>query len=559
MNSDTNMSDMTIDPVTLAILKGRLEQIADEMDATLFRSAFNPIIAEAHDASHGIYDAETGETLIQGKSGLPIFVGVMAFAVKAVIDKVAKDGGLVEGDLFIFNDPYDGGTHLSDFRLVKPLFRDGKVFCYLASVGHWHDVGGNVPGNYNPEATESFQEGMLIPPVKLFESGQMKQDIVDILLANSRQPNSLYGDLNGQINALDLGEKRVHELLDQYSENDVAKALKLLRERADMMMRDHIQSLPDGTYSVDDFLDNDGVSDTPLQLSVDLIIKGDELTFDFSRSSQACAGPVNISRSTTIAATYVALKHIFTDVPANAGVMRAVNFVIPEDSFLSVRAPKPVGGYTETILRLIDVTFQAFQHIAPDRVNGCAYGTINALSIAGHRENGSRWVMFSFFGGGHGGHPQGDGLNHGNAPISTATIPPLEILEAAYPVAFSQWALRPNSGGNGKYRGGLGAIYEIELLDNEATVFLFGERGKYAPKGVVQGGDGAKNRFFYETDDGFKEPELLSKITGVHIKKGQRLRLETPGGGGYGDPADRHPDAIAHDLNEAYIVEPGDE
>jgi len=553
------MSDKTIDPVTLAILKGRLEQIADEMDATLFRSAFNPIIAEAHDASHGIYDAETGETLIQGKSGLPIFVGVMAFAVKAVIDKVAKDGGLVEGDVFIFNDPYDGGTHLSDFRLVKPLFRHGKVFCYLASVGHWHDVGGNVPGNYNPEATESFQEGMLIPPVKLFEAGQMKQDIVDILLANSRQPNSLYGDLNGQINALDLGEKRVHELLDQYSENDVAEALKLLRERADMMMRNHIQSLPDGTYSVDDFLDNDGVSDTPLQLSVDLIIKGDELTFDFSRSSQACAGPVNISRSTTIAATYVALKHIFTDVPANAGVMRAVNFVIPTDSFLSVRAPKPVGGYTETILRLIDVTFQAFQTIAPERVNGCAYGTINALSIAGHRENGSRWVMFSFFGGGHGGHPNGDGLNHGNAPISTATIPPLEILEAAYPIAFTQWALRPNSGGAGKHRGGLGAIYEIELLDKEATVFLFGERGKYAPKGVVNGGDGAKNRFFYETDDGFKEPELVSKITGVHIKQGQRLRLETPGGGGYGDPADRNPDAIAHDVTESYIVELGNE
>jgi len=559
MSKNTSMSDKTIDPVTLAILKGRLEQIADEMDATLFRSAFNPIIAEAHDASHGIYDAETGETLIQGKSGLPIFVGVMAFAVKAVIDKVAKDGGLVEGDVFIFNDPYDGGTHLSDFRLVKPLFRHGKVFCYLASVGHWHDVGGNVPGNYNPEATESFQEGMLIPPVKLFEAGQMKQDIVDILLANSRQPNSLYGDLNGQINALDLGEKRVHELLDQYSENDVAEALKLLRERADMMMRNHIQSLPDGTYSVDDFLDNDGVSDTPLQLSVDLIIKGDELTFDFSRSSQACAGPVNISRSTTIAATYVALKHIFTDVPANAGVMRAVNFVIPKDSFLSVRAPKPVGGYTETILRLIDVTFQAFQTIAPERVNGCAYGTINALSIAGHRENGSRWVMFSFFGGGHGGHPNGDGLNHGNAPISTATIPPLEILEAAYPIAFTQWALRSNSGGAGKHRGGLGAIYEIELLDKEATVFLFGERGKYAPKGVVNGGDGAKNRFFYETDDGFKEPELVSKITGVHIKQGQRLRLETPGGGGYGDPADRNPDAIAHDVTESYIVELGNE
>ena len=548
-----------MDPVTLAILKGRLEQIADEMDATLFRSAFNPIIAEAHDASHGIYDGETGETLIQGKSGLPIFVGVMAFAVKAVIDKVAREGGLNEGDVFIFNDPYDGGTHLSDFRLVKPIFRDGKVFCYLASVGHWHDVGGNVPGNYNPEATESFQEGMLIPPVKLFDSGVMRKDIVDILSANSRLPNSLYGDLNGQINALDLGEERLHNLLDEFSEGNVATALRLLRARAEKMMRDHLSNLPDGTISVEDYLDNDGVHDTPLKLAVDMTIKGDALSIDFSRSSEACAGPVNISRSTTIAATYVALKHIFTDVPANAGVLQPVEFIIPEDSFLSVKAPKPVGGYTETILRLIDVMFQAFQHAAPEKVNGCAYGTINALSISGYRDQGKRWVMFSFFGGGHGGHPEGDGLNHGNAPISTATIPPLEILEAAYPVMFTEWGLRPDSGGEGKHRGGLGAVYEIELLEEEATAFLFGERGKFAPQGVVGGDAGACNRFYYDSDDadavdGVKLPPLVSKITGIRLKKGQRVRLETPGGGGYGKASDRPKAMRERDLQQGYVT-----
>ena len=547
-----------LDPVTLAILKGRLEQIADEMDATLFRSAFNPIIAEAHDASHGIYDGVTGETLVQGKSGLPIFVGVMAFAVKAVIDKVDQEGGLAEGDVFIFNDPYDGGTHLSDFRLVKPVFRNGEVFCYLASVGHWHDVGGNVPGNYNPEATESFQEGMLIPPVKLFEAGVMRKDIVDILSANSRLPNSLYGDLNGQVNALDLGEERLAALLDEYGEDDVATALKLLRERAEVMMRDHLAELPDGTVSVEDFLDNDGVSDTPLKLAIDLTISDDRVIIDFSRSSPACAGPVNISQSTTIAATYVALKHIFTDVPANAGVLQPVEFIIPEESFLSVKAPKPVGGYTETILRLIDVMFQAFQHVTPERVNGCAYGTINALSISGHRGNGARWVMFSFFGGGHGGHPEGDGLNHGNAPISTATIPPLEILEAAYPVQFTQWALRPDSGGTGKHRGGLGAVYEIELLEESATAFLFGERGKFAPRGVVGGGDGATNCFVYESPDGEKQsPELVSKITGVRMKKGQRLRLETPGGGGYGDAAERPSELTEQDLRQGYVTGKG--
>ncbi|MDB4051752.1 hydantoinase B/oxoprolinase family protein, partial [Planktomarina sp.] len=334
------MSEIKMDPVTLAILKGRLEQIADEMDATLFRSAFNPIIAEAHDASHGIYDAITGETLVQGKSGLPIFVGVMAFAVKAVIDKVARDGGLEDGDVYIFNDPYDGGTHLSDFRLVKPIYRNGEVFCYLASVGHWHDVGGNVPGNYNPEATECFQEGMLIPPVKLFSAGVLNSDIVDILSSNSRLPNSLYGDMNGQINALDLGKQRLNDLLDHYGEDNIKKALSLLKMRADRMMRDHLSALPNGTISVEDFLDNDGVNDVALRLAVDMTIEDERLIIDFSRSSPACAGPVNISRSTTIAASYVALKHIFTDVPANAGVLQPVDFIIPEDSFLSVRAPK---------------------------------------------------------------------------------------------------------------------------------------------------------------------------------------------------------------------------
>ncbi len=542
-----------IDPVTLAVLKGRLEQIADEMDATLFRSAFNPIIAEAHDASHGLYHATTGETLVQGKSGLPIFVGAMSFAVQAVIKKAARDGDLADGDTYIFNDPYDGGTHLSDFRLVRPFFRDGEVFCYLASVGHWHDVGGNVPGNYNPVATECFQEGMLIPPVKLFVKGVLRQDIVDILAANSRLPGSLYGDLMGQINALDLGMRRMAALLDEYGGAIVSQAMGELKARAAKLMAANIADLPDGTYSAEDWLDNDGIEDRPLKIALDLTISGDRMTLDFSRSATACAGPVNIARSTAVASVYVALKHVFTDVPANGGVMEPVETIIPGDSLLSVKAPKPVGGYTETILRIIDVVFCAIAQVAPERVNGCAYGTINALSLAGHRRDGRRWVMFSFFGGGHGGHPQGDGLNHGNAPISTATIPPAEILEAAYPVMFTQWALRPDSGGPGWHRGGLGAIYEIELLEEQADVFLFGERGRFAPPGVIGGEPGALNVFSYEQDDGFHTPPMASKMVGIHIRKGQHLRLETPGGGGYGAPHDRPPEAVARDVARGFV------
>ena len=543
-----------IDPVTLAVLNGRLEQIADEMDATLFRSAFNPIIAEAHDASHGLYDGKTGETLVQGKSGLPIFVGAMSFAVKAVIEKAEKDGDMCEGDVYIFNDPYDGGTHLSDFRLVKPIYRNGSVFCFIASVGHYHDVGGNVPGNYNPAATESFQEGVLIPPVKLYEKGKLRQDIIDIMLANSRLPGSLYGDLNGQINALELGLNRINELLDEYGDDVVLNAMSELRRRANKLMQSYIGELPDGVYEAVDWLDNDGIIDVPLKLVLKIRVARNQMTLDFSGSSPACLGPVNISRSTTIAACYVAMKHVFPEVPANSGVLDSIKFIIPEESILSVKAPRPVGGYTETILRLIDLVFQAMAEAAPELTNGCAYGTINALSLAGYREDGRRWVMFSFFGGGHGGHPKGDGLNHGNAPISTATIPPLEILEAAYPVMFRQWALRADSGGAGKNRGGLGAVYEIELLEKSAEGFIFGERAKHAPPGVLGGKSAALNKFYFEQSEGDLTPPMGSKMVGIQLINGQAVRLESPGGGGYGDPLLRSIDAVTEDIRLGYIT-----
>jgi N-methylhydantoinase B len=545
----------TFDPVTLAVLKGRLEQIADEMDATLFRSAFNPIIAEARDASHGLYHAETGDTLVQGKAGLPIFVGAMAFAVRAVIEKAKRDGDLADGDVYIFNDPYDGGTHLSDFKLVRPFFRGGKVFCYLASVGHWHDVGGNVPGNYNPAAVECFQEGMLIPPVKLFAKGEMRRDVIDIVTANTRLPKSAYGDLNGQINALDLGVRRLTALLDESGEDTVAEGMAQLRRRADLLMRANLAELPDGTYSAEDFLDNDGIKDEPLKIALDLTVAGDTLTFDFSRSSPACQGPLNIARSTAIASCYVALKHVFSEVPANAGVLDPIRFVIPDGSLLAATWPRPVGGYTETILRMIDVVFVALAQAMPGRLTGCAYGTINALSLAGHRRNGQRWVMFSFFGGGHGGHADGDGLNHGNAPISTATIPPVEVLEAAYPVMFTQWALRPDSGGAGRHRGGLGAIYEIELLEEQADLFLFGERGRYAPPGVEGGSAAARDEFAVLRKDGGREsPPMASKWLGVTLKRGDRVRLASPGGGGFGPPAERDEADIRRDIARGYVT-----
>ena len=543
----------TIDPITLAVLAGRMEQIADEMDATLFRAAFNPIIAEAHDASHGLYHAGSGDTLVQGKSGLPIFVGVMSFAVKAVIDKAAADGDLQDGDIYIFNDAHMGGTHLSDMRLVRPYYHDGEVFCYLASVGHWHDVGGAVPGNYNPAATEAFQEAFVLPPVKLARAGVVQQDIIDILLRNTRLPQSAQGDLNGQLGALDLGVKRMDDLLAEYGANTVRAALDALSDRAETLMRAELDGLPDGRWEATDFLDNDGITDVALPIKVALEVTGDRMVLDFEGTAPVTAGPVNIALPTAVATAYVAIKHIFPDLPANAGVMRPIEVRVPEGSLLSAEFPAPVGGYTETILRMIDVIFSAAAQAAPERVVANAYGTINALSIAGKRKNGAPWVMFSFYGGGHGGSVESDGLNHGNAPISTATIPPLEILEAAYPVMFRQWALRPDSAGAGTHRGGLGAVYEIELLEESAEAFLFGERGRFAPQGVAGGAQGGVNQFHYEQSDGWHQPPLASKMRGIRLKKGQAVRLETPGGGGYGRAADRAPSAVARDVALGFL------
>ncbi len=396
---------------------------------------------------------------------------------------------------------------------------------------------------------------MRIPPVKFIRQGKIDEDMIDILSANSRSARSNYGDLNGQLNALALGERRLSELLDDYGDDDDRRSLRrVLAPRRGADAREP-RAIPDGVYTFEDYLDNDGVSDAPLKIALDMTIAGDEMTLDFSRSSPPCAGPLNIAYSTAAACCYVALKHVFPDVPANAGCLAPIRFVIPETTLLGVIAPKPVGGYTETILRVIGVVFGAIAQASPERAISGPFGTINALSLAGQRDDGSRFVMFSFFGGGLGATPGGDGLSHGNNPISMATIPPVEILEASYPVMFTQWALRPDSAGPGRWRGGLGAIYEIEALaETGADVFLLGERGKFPPFGTAGGGAAALNRFVFDTPDGPRSPPLASKIVDVKIRKGERIRLETPGGGGFGPPRSANPE-VARDVRLGYVSE----
>ncbi len=541
------MSSADLDPVTLAVIRGRLEQLVDEMDATLFRAAFSPVIAEARDGSHGVYDVD-GETVAMGKQGLPVFIGAMSYATKAAIERANADGGPKDGDIYLLNDPYVGATHLNDIKLVKPIFRDGELFCYLASVGHWLDVGGNVPGNYNPTATDIMQEGVRIPPVKLADRGAINQDIVDILLANARLPRSNYGDLNAQLGALDLGTARLHDLLDSFGDDVVAAAMEEISRRASRQMRALISELPDGIYSFEDHIDNDGRSDEPLKVALDLTVDGETLTLDFSRSAPACAGPLNVSRATTIAASFVALKHVFHEVPTSGGCLEPIRFVIPEGSILAAEPPAPVSGYTENIMRTIDVIFGALAKAAPERANAACFATVNALLMSGKRDNGSKFILFTFFGGGLGGNPEGDGLSHGNAPIGMANIPPAEILEAAYPACVTRWGLRQDSGGPGRNRGGLGAIYEFEMLAEEADLVVFGERARFPAFGILGGGSGAPNRIVYQQDDGEHSPHRTAKLSGVVLRKGQCVRIESPGGGGYGPPGDRPLEAIARDV-----------
>ncbi len=542
------MSNPAIDPVTLAVIRGRLEQIVDEMDATLFRAAFSPVIAEARDGSHGIYHARNGETVAMGKRGLPVFIGAMSYATKAAMARAQEDGGPAEGDIYLLNDPYDGATHLNDIKLIKPFFRDGALFCYLASVGHWLDVGGNVAGNYNPRATDIMQEGVRIPAVKLCEAGAMRRDVIDILLANARLPRSNYGDLNAQLGALELGARRMHDLLDVFGAEIVAGAMDEIRARASRQMRALIAGLPDGTYSFEDHIDNDGRSAAPLKIALDLTIDGERMRLDFSRSAPSCEGPLNVSRATTVAASFVALKHIFNEVPTSAGCLEPVAFVIPEGSILAAVPPAPVSGYTENIMRTIDVIFGAFAQVAPDRANAACFATVNALLLSGQHRDGTRFIFFTFFGGGLGGNPEGDGLSHGNAPIGMANIPPADILAAAYPGCGTRWGRPTDRGGAGRHRGGLGAVYEFELLAEEAELVVFGERARFPAFGILGGRPGAPNRIFYDQDAGALCAGQTAKVSGITVRRGQRVRIESPGGGGYGAPEARPVAAIARDL-----------
>lgn len=546
-----------IDPVTLVVVQNGLQQVASEMDLTFERAAFSPVISEGFDRSDGIYSRENGEVIAQGELGLPIFVGVMQFTTRAVIDHVNASAGPVRpGDIFIVNDPYCGGTHLMDVKMVKPYFYRGQLWAYLSNTGHWPDTGGSVPGGFSTRATEVQQEGLRLPPVKLFREGVMQPDILAIILANIRVPEERIGDIKAQVAALTVGEKRLTALLDRYGEPTVTACIAELRRRSDRMMRAHIAKIPDGVYGGEAFVDSDGVDPDPLAIRLRITKEGTDLHFDFSESSGPCRGPLNSVIATTKAAVYLAIKHVFPDVPINAGCFEPLHVADPHGTFLYARYPRPVSGCAaEVSSRIAESVFSTLARAIPEHLFAAPAGTSGNLTLGGHDPlKERRYIMYVFTGGGYGGSAEDDGLTNGCSTIGISKTQPTEVLEQHYPVLFERYALRERSGGAGKTRGGFGVDYKIRVRRGEALLSFLMDHGRFGPPGLFGGKDGARNEVIVARQGGEYVSPHLSKDEDIYLVGGDTITVRTPGGGGYGDPRHRDPALVARDVARGYFT-----
>jgi N-methylhydantoinase B len=546
-----------LDPVTLAVIQNGLQQVCNEMDLAFVRAAFSPVIAEALDRSDGIYHRDSGELIAQGELGLPVFVGTMQFSTQAVIDRVAREGiALADGDVFVVNDPYLGGTHLMDVKFVKPFFYRGRLWCWLANTGHWPDVGGVVPGGFSANATEVEQEGLRLPPVKLFKAGRLDPEILAIIFANIRIADQRIGDIKAQSAALAIGERRLAALLDRYGADVVDRAVTELRERARRQMQAKIATIPDGVYAGEAFVDSDGVVDEPLRIALRLEKRGETLTFDLSESSPPCRGPMNSVIATTKSSVYLAIKHVFPDVPINAGMFEPLCVLEPHGTFLYAKYPRPVSGCAaEVSQRIAEAVFSALVKAIPDRVFAAPAGTSGNLSVGGYDpRKGRSYVMYVISGGGYGGSVRGDGLSNGCSTIGISKTTPIEVMEQYYPVLFEEYALHAGSGGPGEHRGGFGVNYRIVLRRGEARASMVMDHGRFGPQGARGGRDGGMNRVRIVRGGVEYVPPHRSKDQGIEIRAGDAIEVFTPGGGGFGDPLCRPAGRVARDVAKGYYT-----
>ena len=543
---------MSLDPITLSVIQAGLQQVCDEMDLAFSRAAFSPVIAEANDRSDGIYDATDGALIAQGAGGLPVFVGTMQYSTRTLIEMIAdgRVGTPEPGDIYIVNDPYLGGTHLMDVRFARPFYREGRLFCWLSNTGHWPDTGGAVPGGFSASATAVEQEGLRLPPVKLFKLGEMDQEIYAIICSNIRVADQRIGDVKAQAAALELGADRLDALMDRYGDETVAEAIAELRTRAATQMRSFISDIPEGTHSSVAWVDSDGVVNEPLAIRLSIIRQGSDLSFDFAGSSPPCAGPMNSVRATTLSSVYLAMRHIFPEVPISAGAFEPLQVKGIEGTFLDAQYPRPVSGCAaEVSQRIAEAVFAALVEALPDRVTAAPAGTSGNFALGGHDPaRGRDFVMYQLSGGGYGGYAGGDGISNGCSTIGISKAPPVEIMEQAFPVLYHRYALREGSGGAGTQRGGFGLDYEVELRRGHAKASFVMDHGRFGPQGVLGGRDGGPNEVTVWQSGTAYTPEHLSKEQDIPLQPGDRVRVRTPGGGGYGDPLAREPERVARDV-----------
>ena len=541
-----------LDQVTLAVIQAGLQQVCDEMDLTFSRAAFSPVIAEADDRSDGIYSAEDGSLIAQGSKGLPVFVGVMQFSTRTLIERIrsGETAAPEPGDIYIVNDPYLGGTHLMDVRFAMPLYRDGQLYCWLSNTGHWPDTGGAVPGGFSASAISAEQEGLRLPPVKLFKRGEMDREIWQIICSNIRVSEQRIGDVKAQASALLVGAERLVGLMDRYGDATVGEAIAEMRKLAARQMRAVLAGMPEAPITARAIVDSDGVVNEPLTIALTLRRQGEDVVFDFTGSSPPCMGPMNSVRATTLSAVYLAVRHVFPDVPISAGAFEPLLVTGIEGTFLDAHYPRPVSGCAaEVSQRIAEAVFAALVQVFPDRVTAAPAGTSGNFGLGGHDpERGRDFVMYQISGGGYGGNAGHDGLSNGCSTIGISKAPPVEIMEQNFPVLYRRYALHVGSGGAGQHRGGFGLDYEIELLRGQARASFVMDHGRVGPQGVLGGRDGAVNRVEVQRGAEVWVPPHLSKAQDIALQPGDRVRVRTPGGGGYGDPAARDPSLVAEDV-----------
>jgi len=517
-----------LDPVELEIFKSLFISIAEEMGVTLCRSSFSPNIKERKDFSCAVFDGR-GQTVAQGDH-LPVHLGAMPLSVRSAIERVA----LGPGDTAVLNDPFRGGTHLPDITMVSPVYIKGRgrPAFFVANRAHHSDVGGIAPGSM-ALATEIYQEGLIIPPVKLVRRGRIDRDVLALLLANVRTPEEREGDLTAQLAANRIGERRLIEIAGKYGYQRIAAAMRHLQDYSEKLMRQAIGGIPDGDYGFTDYLDDDGTGREAVRITAAVRIRGTSAEVDFTGTDPQVEGNVNANYAITLSATmYVFRAIILGEVPYNSGLLRPLRLVAPEGSVVNARPPAAVaGGNVETSQRITDVLLGALAKAVPGRIPAASSGTMNNLTFGGtHPATGKSFAYYETIGGGMGASPERDGLSGVHTHMTNTRNTPVEALEHYLPVRIRRYSLRRGSGGKGRFKGGDGIKREFEFLAR-ARVNILSERRRFAPYGMAGGEPGKRGKNTLVRKG--RKVDLGGKAS-FQVKPGERIIVETPGGGGYG-------------------------